>query len=231
MTEGFGATGAPTPATPTATRLGRPRWRDTRLLVGVLLVLLSVVLGAKVVAEADDTVSVWAVTTDLAPDSVLTAEDLRRVAVRLDDSLGSYVRADGDVPVGYVVRRDLRPGELLPAAAIARDDLADRRRVTVTVDEAVAKGLRRNAVVDVYVVPDDTPGAKSPRAARLVLERVTVARDPAGDRGLGGGRGQTGVELMVPGGSVRELLTALAGGVPALVEVPTAGAAGGEAGS
>ncbi len=145
--------------------------------------------------------------------------------------MGSYVRADGDGPVGYVVRRDLRPGELLPAAAIARDDLADRRRVTVTVDEAVAKGLRRNAVVDVYVVPDDTPGAKSPRAARLVLERVTVARDPAGDRGLGGGRGQTGVELMVPGGSVRELLTALAGGVPALVEVPTAGAAGGEAGS
>lgn len=37
-------------SSPAARRIGRPRWRDTRLLAGVLLVLLSVVLGARVVA-------------------------------------------------------------------------------------------------------------------------------------------------------------------------------------
>ena len=51
---------------PPAARLGRPRWRDARLLGGLLLVLLSVVLGARVLAAADDTVAVWSVTTDLA---------------------------------------------------------------------------------------------------------------------------------------------------------------------
>ena len=38
---------------PTATRLTRARWLDARLLIGLLLVLLSVVIGAKVVADAD----------------------------------------------------------------------------------------------------------------------------------------------------------------------------------
>ena len=47
--------------TPTATRLRRPSWRDSRLLVGVLLVLVSTVLGSVVVARADDRVPVYAV--------------------------------------------------------------------------------------------------------------------------------------------------------------------------
>ena len=41
---------------PTAARLRQPAWRDTRLVVGVVLVLLSMAIGAKVVAAADDTV-------------------------------------------------------------------------------------------------------------------------------------------------------------------------------
>ncbi len=46
--------------TPVASRLRAPSWRDSRLLVGVLLVVLSVVLGAVVVARADDRVPVYA---------------------------------------------------------------------------------------------------------------------------------------------------------------------------
>ncbi|MDP9417379.1 MAG: hypothetical protein M3P48_06010 [Actinomycetota bacterium] len=210
---------------PPAARLARARWRDKRLVGGVLLVLLSVISGAKVIAEADESVPVWAVTAPMAPDAVLTEDDLRRVNVRIGDSVGSYVLADGRGPVGYVVQRDLQAGELLPAAAVVRAELADRRRLTVAVPDAVAKGLGRNSVVDVYVVPDQLPGAREPREARLVLAQVTVATDPARNRGLGGGRGEVGVELVVPGDEVQELLSALATGSPALVQVPKVGAA------
>src|SRR5215217_795400 len=47
---------------PKASRLPRARWLDTRLLLGVLLVLLAVVLGAKVLADVDERVEVWSVT-------------------------------------------------------------------------------------------------------------------------------------------------------------------------
>ena len=46
--------------TPTASRVRAPSWRDSRLLVGLLLVLLSTVLGSVVVARADDRVPVYA---------------------------------------------------------------------------------------------------------------------------------------------------------------------------
>ncbi len=47
-------------ATPKASRLQRPAWRDARLLVGVLLVLAAAVLGSLTVAAADDRVPMYA---------------------------------------------------------------------------------------------------------------------------------------------------------------------------
>lgn len=214
--------------TPSAARLSKARWLDARLLAGVMLVLLSVVLGAKVVAEADDSVPVWALTADLAPDAVLTMEDLQRVDVRLGSGMDQYILARGEGPVGYVVTRELRRGELLPAGALASDDLADKRRVTVAVDQAAVQGLVRSSVVDVYVVPESRAGEEQP-PARKVLESVSVAADPGSDKALGAGRGATGVDLLVPGEQVQQLLTDLASGTPALVEVPKL-RAGAEAG-
>ncbi|MDP9395587.1 MAG: flagellar biosynthesis protein FlgA [Actinomycetota bacterium] len=209
-------------ATPTVTRLARPRWLDPRLLLGAFLVLLSVVLGAKVVAEADDTVPVWSVTEDVAPHTVLTAEVLRSVDVQLRDASSSYISARDAGPVGYVATRELRAGELLPAGGVAPADLADKRRVTVEVPHAVADGLVRSAVVDVYVVPDDRGAGSgaSPRRAQRVLEGVPVAGEPAGGGLRGGARGTVGIELLVPQDRVEQLLTDLATGTPALVEVP-----------
>src|SRR3954452_22866223 len=48
------------PAGPTPRRVRPPRWLDLRLVLGVLLVLGSVLLGARVVTAADATVPVWA---------------------------------------------------------------------------------------------------------------------------------------------------------------------------
>jgi hypothetical protein len=52
---------------PTASRLTKPSWRDTRLVVGVVLVLLSMTVGAKAIAAADDTVPMYAATASLVP--------------------------------------------------------------------------------------------------------------------------------------------------------------------
>ncbi len=53
------------PAAPVARRVRPPRWLDLRLVLGVLLVLGSVLLGARVVGAADATVPVWAAAGDL----------------------------------------------------------------------------------------------------------------------------------------------------------------------
>jgi hypothetical protein len=52
---------------PTAARLRKPSWRDSRLVVGLVLVLLSMAIGAKVIASVNDTVPMYAAAAALVP--------------------------------------------------------------------------------------------------------------------------------------------------------------------
>ena len=82
------------------------------------LVLSSVLLGAFVVASADHRTSVWAVTSDVSAGTVLTADDLSLVRVRLGSAGDHYLPA-GESPTGKETNRALQAGELLPRAAVA----------------------------------------------------------------------------------------------------------------
>jgi len=78
---------------PAAKRLQRPSWRNTRLLVGLVLILLGTAVGAKVVASADDTVPMYAAATTVRPGDHLTGDNLRRVDVQLGDEAARYLSA------------------------------------------------------------------------------------------------------------------------------------------
>jgi hypothetical protein len=203
---------------PRAPRLHRPRWLDARLLVGVLLVLGSVVVGAKVVAEADQRVRVWSVTRDLGPGAVLAESDLAVASVRLDGSARRYVAA-GRTPVGATLRRPVGTGELLPLAAVAADPDGDLRRVVIEVDRFTAAGLDKGSLVDVYAVADgDADAGTDPE---LVLTGVTVAeRVDTGAAGFGAGGGTAGVTLLVDGDDVSAVIESVASGSVYVVQVP-----------
>ena len=203
---------------PRASRLPRARWLDTRLLLGVLLVLLAVVLGARVLADADERVEVWSVTRDLGSDTVLTPSDVRVAAVRLDASARSYVAASEDVD-GVVLTRPVGRGELLPLSAVSDDTAPDQRRVVIEVDRYGVTGLDKGRVVDVYVVPDEEPGADLP-PPELVLGSVTVAEDVRGEGGFGASGDKAAVTLLVESGDVPAVIDAVAHGSVYLVHVP-----------
>jgi len=180
--------GVPELPAPTASRLRPARWRDMRLVVGVLLVLVSVVVGARVVAAADDGIRVWAAARALGPGQPVEAGDLAPVTVRLADP-SRYLGAETAPPVGYQVVRPVSQGELVPAAALVEPDAVSVRRVVVDVPASTVDGLRAGRQVDVYVVV--APTSAGPDAAATlpppsrVLEDVTVAGLAQGSGGSG----------------------------------------------
>jgi hypothetical protein len=91
-----------------------PEWLDTRLVLGVLLVLVSVVVGARVLSAADRSQLVWTTRRDLAPGTELTADDVVAARVRLFDNAERYLSAEQPRPVGYLLDRALGADELLP---------------------------------------------------------------------------------------------------------------------
>jgi hypothetical protein len=142
---------------PTPRRIRPPRWLDLRLVLGVLLVLGSVLLGARVVGAADATVPVWAAAGDLAAGTELTAGDLRAVDVRLGDAAGSYL-STATQPDGRTLARAVRAGELLPGSAL--EEPAHFVQLALPVQSGyVPPGLERGQLVDVYAVADPAAGA------------------------------------------------------------------------
>jgi hypothetical protein len=150
---------AEVPSGPIPRRVRPPQWLDLRLVLGLLLVLGSVLLGARVVTAADATVPVWSVAGDLAAGTVLTADDVVAVDVRLDDVAGSYL-ATSTRPEGRTLSRAVRAGELLPRSALAEPDRLVQLALPVQ-SGYVPPGLERGRLVDVYAVADPAAGTAS----------------------------------------------------------------------
>lgn len=229
------------PVSPKANRLASPTWLDTRLVLGVLLVLVSVVVGARVLSAADRTQSVWAATRDLAAGTTISEGDLVREEVRLSDAqTARLLRAPGteNTYVGTVLSRPVGKEELVPLAALRQ--ASDRNERQFTLNVAVGHrppDLKRGQVVDVYVTPGRDAGqgatAASPApgtpqqtgaqlsatGSRLVLSGVTVDAVAGSEGGLGGGADSTPVVLNLAPADVLRLVTAVAEGQVDLVRV------------
>jgi len=135
------------PAPPPARRLRPPSWFAPRTLTGLLLIVVSVATGAKVIAGADRAIRVWALSRDVAAGTVLADADLRIARVRLFDAGPAYLSA-ADLPTGRSVTRDLRQGELLPAAAVRTTPAGVV--VNIPVPPQNAPAVARGDAVDVW---------------------------------------------------------------------------------
>lgn len=164
-------------------RTSTPGRRDPRLWVGVLIVAVSVVVGARLLASADDTVAVWAADTDLVAGSAVADGDLRVVHVRFrdGDDLDGYVLADETPADDVRLTRDVGAGELLPSAALGAGDAADVLHVPVPVENVrVPPSVRAGSVVDVWASGD-------------------AVEQPAADPGTGGDAGGGSTAAPEPG--------------------------------
>lgn len=200
------------PPVPAATRVRRSGWRDPRLWVGVLIVAVSVLGGARVFAAADDSVAVWAVAADAGKGARLDADDLvtRRVRFVDPEDLDGYYTVDDNLPADLVLLRGVGAGELLPRAAVgSAADTAGTVELPVAVDlEQVPPSVRSGSVVDVYLRDRGAAGARS-RQDGPVLSGVTVVDAPTLEAGFGASTGRRQLVLAVPEEAAAAYFTAL----------------------
>lgn len=211
---------------PTARRVRRPAWNDTRLLVGMALVLLSVAGVARLVASVQETTPVYAAGEVLVPGTRVAPEDLVVVDVRLEGSAGRYVDAGQEWPGQLYALRTVGAGELLPRASLGTEREVRDRTVTVSVDPAAVAGLQVGATVDVWVsARDEEAVGERYHAPSLLLAEAVVAGLPQERGALGVGASSAAVQVVVPQQEVAAVIAAVdQGGKVTLV--PGAGATG-----
>ena len=184
-TGGVPSSGAPasgaSAVAPPASRAQSPGWRDPRVVVGVVIVAVCVLLGARVLGSADDTVAVWSVRGDVPSGSTLHRGDLVAVQVRFTGDVAErYLSATSDIAPGSRVTHDLAAGELVPSAAVVVGGGAELVEVplSVVLDDLPAS-VRQGAVVDVWVTPKVAQAGETRARARLALDDVVVVAVPA----------------------------------------------------
>ncbi|WP_432499206.1 hypothetical protein [Kineococcus gypseus] len=215
-----------------ARRLRAPSWRDPRLVVGVVLVLASVVLGARTVSAARATTGVWALTAPVGAGTALGAAQLRVAQVSVEEATAAAYLPAGQAPAaGWVALRGMAAGELLPRSAVAPADELVERAVSLPLEGALPDGVRTGALADVWVAwPAEGGGAAAPAGAAAhprpeevvgAAEVVAVTERSAALAGAAG----ADVQVLVPSGALPEVLRALAVDAD-VVLVPVPGSAG-----
>ena len=188
------------PSSPVVRRLRPPSWFAPRLVAGVLLVVVSMVAGAKIIAAADRSVLVWALDRDVAVGTVLTAEDVRPARVRLFDSAPRYLRTTRP-PTGRAVSRRLGEGELLPIAALL--DPPPGVLVAIPVRPENAPAVSRGQSVDVWA------GTRECAPRRLLAAAPVQEVRAHGAGALAGSSGPLQVVVRVGATDAERLLGAL----------------------
>lgn len=201
-----------TATSPPARRAGRPGWRDPRLAVGVLLLCGSVLLGARVLATADDTVAVWGTRTPLVRGQEVSGEDLVPVQVRFSDpeSADRYVAAVDDLPDGASLARDVGAGELLPREALTQEADDELVEVPLSVEVAgIPSSVGVGSRVDVWVAPAGGAGRGGGGAVQ-VLGDVPVLADGSATSSAGFADERRPVVVGVPPAAQDDLSRVLA---------------------
>lgn len=186
-------------------RLRRPRWKDPRLLVGIVLVLTSVLMGALLVSRLAATTPVLVARSAIVPGQVIDPAQLATVELRLGDQRGHYVGEVEAIPAGAVATRPIQAGEMVPLSAVGQPEDVALRPVVIPVGTAVAESVAPGATVELWHTESAEQG-EAGEATVLVEEAIVRRIDDGSSLGM---RAQS-VEVLVPRESLAAVLQVLA---------------------
>lgn len=160
-----------------AQRIQARGWRDPRLVAGIIIVLATTLLGAKLFISQDHTDGYWSLASPVKAGETVRTADVVEVRARLTgDTKDSYVRSDhvsASELTSKVWTVDMSPGGLLPRTVLADSDHDDASQLPLAVDDgALPADLKRGDAVDIWVGP--AQGETQSSEAEAVLREATV---------------------------------------------------------
>jgi len=127
--------------------------KNSRLAMGLALLIIALSAASLISKEANRTVLVWASIGDLAPGQVITPTDITPASVLLAQTAKNYLSSSALI-VGTTVISKISAGDLIPVAAISTEvDPSDKRLVPLTVEITdLPIALVRGDVIDIYAI-------------------------------------------------------------------------------
>ncbi|HET7482589.1 MAG TPA: RcpC/CpaB family pilus assembly protein [Actinomycetota bacterium] len=185
--------------------MARPRWVNSRVVLGTVLVLLAVAGGRAVMTADRSTTAVLVASRALVPGTAVDPGAVGVERVHLDPGLlARYLPATTDLRA-LVVTSPIPEGTLIPAETVGPpQDRGRGRAITIPVepDHAVGGDLHPGDLIDVYATYD--AGDVRPRTQTLV--RATPVVGLVTDGGfVAGDSSVVGITVSVPPSSAQRI--------------------------
>lgn len=162
-------TGGDTPGPAPARRTSISRWRNPRLVLGVILVLGSAVAGGTLLATARDTTDYWLVRADVRAGEAVDRADLSVAEGRLDPAARDAVLAVADGAPRGVWARDVAAGTFATRDAVSRQVERGRELPLAVEAGATPPDLAPGERVDVWSGPGDGAPSGGTLTQRVLL--------------------------------------------------------------
>lgn len=182
---------------------------NTRMIFGGVLIAASFISAYLISQSANRMVTVWSAAVDIAPGSILEANDITPTQVLLPNNAEFYLDGRSSI-VGSYVLRSLGASELIPAYALSETAAGEFKKVPLSLPRSrTPVGIKTGDVVDIYGLPRQElalTGAKMGMKSRQILADVGIDGIDFEASKLGG---EMGITLLVPVTEVSQFVSAM----------------------
>lgn len=192
--------------------LSRPRrafWGDTRFLIGIALVALSITAVWLIITGSEHARPVLRADRTIVQGEALTSDDFEVIEVGLGLSAEDYLGPE-ELKPGQVAARTLAKGEIVPKAALADADQDRSTTIVVESSTGIPADVQAGTVVDVWSAPplDDGRSYDTPR----ILVTGVIVRDVIEPDGMLADSAAARLELVIDRSDTADVLAAITGG-------------------
>lgn len=183
------------------------RWRDPRMVIGLLLIVVSVTATSVVIYWSGRGEDYYVANKQLLPGQTITQTDLQVVKTNPGELTAKYLRPV-DAWQGQVVTRVIEAGELVPASALGAASQVNLRSVVVPLNSPLPSAVQPGDLVDLWIAPKQAVAKEDGQAPlpRLIAGQARILKLPTDDGGAFG-RGNT-VEVQIKDGELAAFLAA-----------------------
>ena len=179
----------------------------TRTYFAIGLLVISLLAAIAITGKANQSVTVWAASSEIMPGDVISNSNIRAVKVFLPESINEYMSSRNVIHNGISNRR-IASGELIPRRAVSVSFAGEATR---SVPLRIARNdlpsdLTSGQVVDIYYLPQANLNSTKAVRTELISEAVLVESIDQKSKDMGG---EIGIVLKIPEFEVMKLLAAL----------------------
>jgi hypothetical protein len=179
----------------------------TRTYFAIGLLVISLLAAIAITGKANQSVTVWAASSEIMPGDAISNLNIRAVKVFLPESINEYMSSRNVIHNGISNRR-IASGELIPRRAVSVSFAGEATR---SVPLRIARNdlpsdLTSGQVVDIYYLPQANLNSTKAVRTELISEAVLVESIDQKSKDMGG---EIGIVLKIPEFEVMKLLAAL----------------------